>query len=225
MSSVLMITGASSGIGRATALEAARRGRRLLLTARRQSLLDELVDEIGAEQALAIAADVSDYDALGEVVSRGLAHYGRLDAVFANAGTGLATPGTQGGDPREWKRMIDVNVNGLLYTARLTLTHLRETQGHFLMTGSAAGRNTIKGSVYGASKWFVHGFARNLSEEMKEWGGRCTVIAPGMVNTPFFDEPKPDKLDPQDVADAVMHALEANPRNSVREIYLMPALP
>lgn len=57
---------------------------------------------------------------------------------------------------------------------------------------------------------------------MKEWDGRCTTIAPGMVNTPFFDEPKPDKLDPQDVADAVLFALEAHPRNCVREIYLMP---
>ncbi len=91
------------------------------------------------------------------------------------------------------------------------------------MTGSAAGRTTIKGSVYGATKWFVHGFAQNLAEEMKEWDGRCTTIAPGMVNTPFFDEPKPDKLDPQDVADAVLYALEAHPRNCVREIYLMPA--
>ena len=71
-------------------------------------------------------------------------------------------------------------------------------------------------------EWFVHGFAQNLAEEMREWSGRCTVIAPGMVNTPFFDEPKPDKLDPQDVADAVLHALNAHPRNCVREVFLMP---
>ena len=87
-----------------------------------------------------------------------------------------------------------------------------------------------KGVTHGQSiddhrclKWFVHGFAQNLAEEMKEWDGRCTTIAPSMVNTPFFDEPKPDKLDPQDVADAVLYALEAHPRNCVREIYLIPA--
>ncbi len=119
--------------------------------------------------------------------------------------------------------MISLNINALLYTARLTLPHLRKTTGHFIMTGSAAGRITLKGSVYGATKWFVHGFASNLAEEMKEWQGRLTTIAPGMVNTPFFEEPKPDKLDPQDVADAVLYAINANPRNCVREVFLMPA--
>lgn len=67
-----------------------------------------------------------------------------------------------------------------------------------------------------------YGFGQNLAEEMNECNGRCTTIAPGMVNTPFFDEAKPDKLDPQDVADAVLFAIEANQRNNVREIYLMP---
>lgn len=225
MEKVLMITGASSGIGRATALGAAQQGYRLLLTARREDLLQELVAEIGADRALGIAADVSDFDQLSGVVESGLQKFGQLDAVFANAGTGLKTAGTATGDPEEWRRMVDVNILGVLHTARATLPHLRETKGHFIVTGSAAGRNTIKGSVYGASKWFVHGFAQNLAEEMKEWQGRCTVIAPGMVNTAFFDEPKPDKLDPQDVADAVLYVMNANPRNSVREVYLMPTRP
>ncbi len=223
MTKVMLITGASSGIGKTTALTAAKAGFKLILTARRKQLLDELVADIGAEQALGVAADAGSFDELKNVVDQGLEKFGQLDAVFANAGTGVSTAGTEHGDPDEWKSMIDVNINGLLYTARLTLPHLRAAKGHFLLTGSAAGRNTIKGSVYGATKWFVHGFAQNLAEEMKEWDGRCTTIAPGMVNTPFFDQPKPDKLDPQDVADAVMFAVEAHPRNSVREIYLMPA--
>ncbi|MDN7125448.1 SDR family oxidoreductase [Pseudidiomarina terrestris] len=222
MAKVLLITGASSGIGKTTALAAAKAGHKVIVTARREKLLDELVAEIGADQALGVAADASNFDALKTVVDKGLEKFGQLDAVFANAGTGVSTGGTEEGDPDEWKTMIDVNINALLYTAKLTLPHLRKTTGHFLMTGSAAGRNTIKGSVYGATKWFVHGFAQNLAEEMKEWDGRCTTIAPGMVNTPFFDEPKPDKLDPQDVADAVLFAIDAHPRNCVREIYLMP---
>lgn len=224
MAKVLMITGASSGIGRATALEAARQGHRLVLTARREHLLQELVAEIGDDRAIGMAADASDFDQLSGVVDAGLQKFDRLDAVFANAGTGLNTAGTEAGDPDEWRRMVDINILGVLHTARATLPHLRQTTGHFLVTGSSAGRNTIKGSVYGASKWFVHGFAQNLAEEMKEWQGRCTVIAPGMVNTPFFDEPKPDKLEPQDVADAVLYAMNADPRNSVREVYVMPAL-
>lgn len=223
MEKTILITGASSGIGHATALEAARQGHRLVLAARRQDVLRSLVAEIGDDRALGIATDVTDYEQVSRVVEAGLKKFGQLDAVFANAGMGLNTAGTEAGDPDEWRRMVDVNILGVLHTARATLPHLRKTTGHLLVTGSAAGRNTIQGSVYGASKWFVHGFAQNLSEEMKEWQGRCTVIAPGMVNTPFFDEAKPDKLDPQDVADAVLHAINANPRNSVREIYLMPA--
>jgi len=223
MSKVLLITGASSGIGEATARKAAKEGLKLILTARRKEKLDALVEEFGADNAIGIAADAGNYDELAEAVKQGVDKFGQLDAVFANAGTGVSTAGTEEGDPDEWKSMVDVNINGLLYTAKLTLPHLRNTTGHFLMTGSAAGRITLKGSVYGATKWFVHGFAQNLAEEMKEWNGRCTTIAPGMVNTPFFDEPKPDKLAPEDVADAVLYSVNANPRNCVREVFLMPA--
>ena len=223
MSKVLLITGASSGIGEATARKAAKEGLKLILTARRKEKLDALVEEFGSENAIGVAADAGNYDELEQAVKQSVDKFGQLDAVFANAGTGVSTPGTEEGDPEEWKQMVDVNINGLLYTAKLTLPHLRKTTGHFLMTGSAAGRITLKGSVYGATKWFVHGFAQNLAEEMKEWNGRCTTIAPGMVNTPFFDEPKPDKLDPDDVADAVLYAINANPRNCVREVFLMPA--
>ncbi|MGX5915692.1 SDR family oxidoreductase [Aliidiomarina sp. Khilg15.8] len=223
MTKVLLITGASSGIGKATAKKAVEAGLKVVLTARRKALLDELVAEFGDDNALGVAADVTDIDQLARVVDAGVEKFGQLDVAFANAGIGASAAGTEEGDPDEWKKMVDTNINALLYTAKLTLPHLRKTQGHFIMTGSAAGRITLKGSVYGATKWFVHGFSNNLAEEMKEWKGRCTTIAPGMVNTPFFDEAKPDKLDPEDVADAVLHAIQANPRNCVREIFLMPA--
>ena len=68
----------------------------------------------------------------------------------------------------------------------------------------------------------MHGYGGNLAEEMREWGGRCTVIAPGMVDTPFFDEGKPDKLKPEDIAEAVMYALHANKRANVQEVFVMP---
>lgn len=224
MSKVMLITGASSGIGAATARKAVAHGLRVILTARSADKLDDLVAELGADSALALPADVTDFAALQRVVEEGVHHFGQLDIAFANAGSGVETPGVEHGEPQEWDAMLQLNINALLYTAKLTLPHLRKTTGHFIMTGSAAGRRTIQGSVYGASKWFVHGFASNLAEEMKEWQGRCTTIAPGMVNTPFFDEPKPDKLAADDVADAVLHAIEAHPRNCVREIFLMPAL-
>ena len=222
MAKVLLITGASSGIGEATAREAVKQGYKVVATARSEDKLHALANDLGDDHVLPIAADVTDFAQLEQVVQRTIDQFGQIDAVFANAGKGLNAAGTENGKPDEWREMIDLNINALLYTAKLTLPHLKKTTGHFVMTGSAAGRTAIKGSVYGASKWFVHGFAQNLAEEMREWSGRCTVIAPGMVNTPFFDEPKPDKLDPQDVADAVLHALNAHPRNCVREVFLMP---
>ncbi|MEC7692183.1 MAG: SDR family oxidoreductase [Pseudomonadota bacterium] len=223
MSKVVLITGASSGIGEATARKLVAGGHRLIITARSSDKLEKLTDELGSQNVLAVAADATDFEALSQVVKTGVDHFGRLDAVFANAGMGVNAAGTQNGDPEEWDTMVDINIKALLWTAKLTLPHLKETKGHFLLTSSAAGKVSIKGSVYGATKWFAYGFGMNLAEEMKEWQGRCTTICPGMVNTPFFDEPKEDKLQPEDVADAVAFAINADPRNSVREIYLMPA--
>ncbi|EAW26269.1 putative oxidoreductase, NAD(P)-binding domain [Alteromonadales bacterium TW-7] len=219
---VVLITGASSGIGEASAKTLVNNGHKVILTARSEDKLAELVESLGEDNALSVPADATDFTELENVVTKGLKKFGRLDAAFANAGMGVSTAGTEKGDPDEWSTMIDINIKALLWTAKATLPHLRQNKGHFILTSSAAGRKPIKGSIYGATKWFAYGFGQNLAEEMSEWNGRCTTIAPGMVNTPFFDEAKPDKLDPQDVADAVLFAIEANQRNSVREIYLMP---
>ena len=219
---IVLITGASSGIGEATAKTLVNNGHKVILTARSEDKLTKLVESLGSNNALSVAADATDFTALENVVTKGIEKFGRLDVAFANAGMGVSTAGTEKGDPDEWSTMIDINIKALLWTAKLTLPHLRQNKGHFILTSSAAGRKPIGGSIYGATKWFAYGFGQNLAEEMSEWNGRCTTIAPGMVNTQFFDEAKPDKLDPQDVADAVLFAIEANQRNSVREIYLMP---
>ena len=219
---VVLITGASSGIGEASAKTLVNNGYKVILTARSEDKLAELVESLGEDNALSVPADATDFTELENVVTKGLKKFGRLDAAFANAGMGVSTAGTEKGAPDEWSTMIDINIKALLWTAKATLPHLRQNKGHFILTSSAAGRKPIKGSIYGATKWFAYGFGQNLAEEMSEWNGRCTTIAPGMVNTPFFDEAKPDKLDPQDVADAVLFAIEANQRNNVREIYLMP---
>jgi len=219
---VVLITGASSGIGEASAKTLVNNGHKVILTARSEDKLAELVESLGEDNALSVPADATDFTELENVVTKGLKKFGRLDAAFANAGMGVSTAGTEKGDPDEWSTMIDINIKALLWTAKATLPHLRQNKGHFILTSSAAGRKPIKGSIYGATKWFAYGFGQNLAEEMSEWNGRCTTIAPSMVNTPFFDEAKPDKLDPQDVADAVLFAIEANQRNNVREIYLIP---
>lgn len=221
MTKTLFLTGASSGIGAATAMAAARAGWNVGLFARSADKLEALAGNIG-DQALVLTGDATEYDAQKRAIDTLAEHYGQVDAAFANAGRGTDKAGTENGDPEDWKGMVDVNVMGALYTAHAAMPHLRKTTGQYVVTGSAAGRRHIQGSVYGATKWFIHGFAGNLADEMAEWGGRCMVVSPGMVDTAFFDEAKPDKLQPEDVAHAVMHALESPARAAVREIHLMP---
>lgn len=218
---VLFITGASSGIGAETARQAAEAGWRVALFARSGDKLAALAQEIG-DAALPLRGDVTDRAALEGAVAEAVGHFGRLDAVFANAGTGLDTPGIEDGDPDEWQNLIDINVMGVLLTMKAALPELKKTGGHLLLTGSVAGRVHIPGSVYSASKWFVHGLAGNMAPAMREWGGRCTVIAPGMVDTPFFEQPKPDKLQALDVARAVVYALEQPAHANVQEVVLTP---
>lgn len=219
---VIYITGASTGIGAATARMAVSKGWKVALLARSTDKLATLVGQLGHDNAIACKGDVADVAAQQEAVDAALAKWGRLDVAFANAGTGASAAGAEGGDLDEWRAMVDANVWGLLVTTKLALPHLRQTRGHMILTGSRAGRTEITGSVYAATKQFVHGFGANLLAEMRGWGGRCTVIAPGMVDTPFFDSPKPDALKPNDVARAVCYAIEQPPHVATGEIYLMP---
>jgi len=221
MAKTLLITGASSGIGAATAKAAADAGWNVVLCARSTDKIEELASEIG-DAALAITCDVTKRDAIRDACAQAADKFGGLDAVYANAGTGVEKPGVENGDPDEWHDMIHVNILAVLYAAHEAIPHLKKTKGHFVVTGSKAGRDNMKGSVYSATKWFVHGFAENLAEEMREWGGRATVIAPGMVDTAFFDEPKPSKIQPEDVANAVVYAISQPETAAVREVYIMP---
>ncbi len=221
MANTLFITGASTGIGAATARAAVAAGWNVGLMARSREKLDALTGELG-DKALALPGDATDLSAQEQAIAQTVERFGALNAAYANAGRGLDKPGTEAGDPEEWRKLVDLNIMALLYTARAALPELRKTKGHLVLTGSAAGRRHIAGSIYSATKWFVHGYGGNMSEEMREWGGRCTVISPGMVDTPFFDEPKPDKIQPEDVAEAVVFALSQNPRAEVREVHIMP---
>ena len=218
---VLFITGASSGIGAQTARRAAEAGWKVALFARSEDKLNSLRDEIG-DAAIALPGDVTDLGSVQNAVDEAIDAFGGIDAVFANAGTGLDASGIEQGDPEEWSKLVDINIKGVLLTVKASYAALKKSKGHLVLTGSVAGRIHIPGSVYGASKWFVHGFAGNMAQDMREWGGRCTVIAPGMVDTPFFDEAKPDKLKPEDIADAVVFTLDQPKRANVQEMVVMP---
>jgi NADP-dependent 3-hydroxy acid dehydrogenase YdfG len=221
---VFLITGASTGIGAATARHAAEAGYRVVLAARSAGRLDELVAVCGGpERALAVSCDVQDWRQQQAMVERALETFGRLDAVFANAG-GSFGGGFVGGDdtPDEWLRMVTTNVYGAAATVRLCLPALIEARGHVVLTGSVAGR-VATGSLYSATKWAVTGMAESIRKSVLETGVRVTLIGPGRVDTPFWDEPRSEgALRDVDVARTVLWALDQPPHVDVNEILVRP---
>jgi len=223
---VFLITGASSGIGAETARRAAAAGYRLVLAARSRERLDALAAELGgAERVLAIACDVTDEGDQQAMAQGAIEHFGRIDVVLANAGIGGRPGGFSGADPSVWRDMILTNIYGVGVTLRHTLTAVKEARGHVVLLGSAAGRTTIAGSMYGATKWAVTGMGHNLREELRGSGVRVTLIEPGMVDTPFFDEPPEQALAPADVAEAILYAVSQPERVDVNEIFVRPTPP
>jgi NADP-dependent 3-hydroxy acid dehydrogenase YdfG len=226
---VLMITGASSGIGEATARLAAERGHRVVLAARRREELDRIAKEIGGpDRALARGCDVTDWSDVEGLAEAAIRHFGRIDAVFANAGFG-ATRGFLEESPEHWKAMLDTNVLGVALTIRATLPSMLDAgRGHYVITGSVAGRRVLPGSLYSATKWAVGAIAEALRQELRQMHGneaiRVTLLSPGMVDTPFFDKrPASGALEDEDVANAVLYALEQPQRVDVNEILLRPS--
>lgn len=224
-SKVLLITGASTGIGEATALAAAGEGYRLALCARSIDKLERLAGRIGEEQVLARACDVTDYEDQERLVEAVLERFGRIDAVFANAGTGGRPGGFSGAPVESWRTMVEVNILGVAYTLRASLAAIKESKGHVVITGSVAGRRTIAGSMYSATKWAVSAIGYGVREELRGTGVRVTLLEPGMVDTPFFDEPKPDVLKAEDVARSVMYALAQPGHVDVHELMVLPTPP
>ncbi|GAA3896584.1 SDR family oxidoreductase [Halomonas cibimaris] len=219
---VLLITGASSGIGAATARAAADKGYKLVLAARRHDKLTALAEELGEDSVMTIGCDVTSMPDQQALVEQALARFGRIDAVFANAGRGGSPGGFSEADHEQWKDMLLTNVYGVGLTLQATLPALRESRGHVLLTGSAAGRATIPGSMYSASKWAVTGIGYNLREELRGTGIRVTLIEPGMVDTPFFDERPDHAMKDEDIANAALYALEQPAHVDVNEILVRP---
>ena len=190
---VLLITGASSGIGAATARAAAEAGYRLVLGARSQEKLSALADELGgADRALAVRCDVTEWADQEGIVARALEAFGRIDVVFANAGFG-APQGFLSSDVEHWKAMVLTNVYGAALTIRATLPHLLERgDGHFLITSSVAGRRAMPGSLYSATKFAATTIGEALRQELRQVKEndriKVTLIEPGITDTEFFDD-------------------------------------
>ncbi|NTV05922.1 MAG: SDR family oxidoreductase [Chlorobiaceae bacterium] len=226
MNKVFLITGASTGIGEATARRAVEAGFNVVLAARSTKKLAQLQAELGFERALAVTCDVSSWQSQQNMVEQTLNHFGRIDVVFANAGFSKGSTFYGGEDkPDEWKEMVMVNVYGAAATARLTLPELVKHGGHLLITGSVVGRVTSIRNLYSATKWAVTGMAQAIRNEMAGTGVRVTLVEPGVVDTPFWDhlqKPGTAELQPDDIARAVMFAVSQPPHVDVNEILIRP---
>jgi NADP-dependent 3-hydroxy acid dehydrogenase YdfG len=227
---VLLITGASTGIGAQTARRARADGWRVVLGARGEDKLQELAEELGGrDAAISVRCDVGEWEDNERLAGAALDAFGRIDAVFANAGFG-AKRGFLEETPEFWRSMVLTNVLGTAYTIRATLPHLLERgTGHYVITSSVAGRRAVPGSLYSATKWAVSAMGEALRQELRQMrenrGIRVTLIEPGTVDTPFFDS-RPTEgtaLDADDIARAVIFALNQPEHVDVNEVLIRPS--
>jgi NADP-dependent 3-hydroxy acid dehydrogenase YdfG len=226
-----LVTGASAGIGEATARALAREGANVALAARRQERLETIAGEIESAfgvETLAVPTDVREEAAVEAMVETTVEAFGRLDVLVNNAGLGL------GGDVAEttteqYRTMMGTNVDGVFFATRAAVPHLRETNGNLVFVGSFAGQYPRPGNpIYAATKWWVRGFAHSLEGQIGPDGIGVSVVNPTEVRTefgneegdPFEERFEPGEMtDPAEVADAVAFAA-AQDRSTVHEIDL-----
>jgi NADP-dependent 3-hydroxy acid dehydrogenase YdfG len=220
---VFLITGASSGIGAAAARRARADGWRVVLAARSLDRLEALTEELGgAEHALAVRCDVTEWEQQQGMVLAALASFGRIDAVFANAGFG-GPRGFLNDTPEHWREMVLTNVYGAALTLRATIPALTESRGHLLLTSSVAGRRALPGSLYSCTKHAVTAMGEAARQDLNGTGIRVTLIEPGITDTPFFDNrPTDAPLQDDDIARAVIYAISQPPHVDVNEILIRP---
>jgi NADP-dependent 3-hydroxy acid dehydrogenase YdfG len=236
---VVAVTGASSGIGETTALECARAGAAVALTARRGERVEELARRIEQEggRALAIAGDVGEEAQARAFVERTRAELGRLDVLVNNAGVMLLGP-IENADTEEWRRMIHANVFGVLYCTHAALPIMRaQGSGHIVNVSSVAGRIARAGSgVYNLTKWGVGAFSESLRQECVALGVRVTTVEPGAVATELAGHNRPEvlaqmakrfagvtPLSSQDIARTILYAISQPPNVSINEVLVRPS--
>jgi NADP-dependent 3-hydroxy acid dehydrogenase YdfG len=219
---VLLITGASSGIGAATAREARAEGWRVVLAARTHERLQELAEELGGpEHALAVRCDVTEWEEQQRMVADALSAFGRIDAAFANAGFG-GPRGFLSDTPEHWREMVLTNVYGAALTIRASIPALRESRGHLLLTSSVAGRRALPGSMYSCTKHAVTAMGEAARQDLHGSGIRVTLIEPGMTDTPFFEKRPSEALQDVDIARAVTYAISQPAHVDISEILIRP---
>jgi NADP-dependent 3-hydroxy acid dehydrogenase YdfG len=237
---VIAITGASSGIGEATALACAEAGASVALAARRADRIEALAQRIEQEhggRAVAIPTDVGEEEQARTFVERAHAELGRLDGLINNAGVMLLGP-IDGAPTEEWRRMVHVNLFGVLYCTHAALPLMRaQGSGDIVNVSSVAGRVARAGSgVYNLTKWGVNAFSEALRQECVGAGIRVTIVEPGAVLTELPSHNRPPVLEQmlrrfegvvpmqaQDIANTILFALGQPPHVSVNELLVRPS--
>jgi NADP-dependent 3-hydroxy acid dehydrogenase YdfG len=236
---VVAVTGASSGIGEATALACAEAGAAVALAARRLDRIEGLAERIAGQggRALAIETDVGEEEQARAFVQRAHDELGRLDVLVNNAGVMLLGP-IMGADTEEWRRMIHANVFGVLYCTHAALPLMAERKsGHVITVSSVAGRFARAGSgVYNLTKFGVGAFSEALRQEAVPLGVRVTVIEPGAVATELPGHNRPEVLEvmakafagveplrSEDIAAAILYAIAQPPNVAVNEVLVRPS--
>ena len=229
-----IVTGASSGIGEATARLLAAEGCNVVLAARREDRLNSLAARLG-EGALAVPTDVTDAAACAALVARALERFGSLEILVNNAGVGLYGS-VANGEPEDWRKMFDVNVLGVLYTTRAAVRHmLYRSSGDIVFVSSLAGRRVPhpNGTVYAATKHAITAIAEGLRMDLHDKGIRVINVEPGLVRTEFPESSHPSAreyyeekayapLETDDIAAAVIYAVSQPQRVSVNEVAVRP---
>jgi NADP-dependent 3-hydroxy acid dehydrogenase YdfG len=240
-----LVTGASSGIGAATARLLAEHGASVALVARRQDRLEALAAEIekASGTALVVAADITDRAQAEAAVQDVVERFGRLDTLVNNAGA-MLLGSVVGADAEEWDRMIAINVQGLLYTTRAALPHLLQAAedgprqvADIVNISSIAGRVAWNGyGVYNLTKFGVNGFTEALRQEVTQRHVRVAVLEPGGVETELGSHNKPEirdamidpfyeqteVLSPEDIADGVAYMVTRPRHTAIGELWIMP---
>ncbi|MGZ0203149.1 SDR family oxidoreductase [Streptomyces sp. RM1] len=225
-SPVTLITGGGSGIGAAVARQLLDAGHRVTVTGRTEERLRDFADGMGNPEGLqTIVGDASSYDGIQIAVDRTLKAYGRLDTVVANAG--IATHDSVAeGDPAGWTEMVLTNVLGPALLIRASVDALKETRGRIVLIGSVAGFVNTPGNLYGATKWAVTGLAENTRRQVTEFGIGVTLVAPGRVETPFWDGygslPPGHLLTAEQIADSVVWAIRQPAGVDVNTVVVRP---
>ena len=234
---VALVTGASSGIGEATALALAAEGARVAIAARRVERLNDLAERIGkcGTEALPIEADVTDEAQASGMVARVLKDFGRLDMLLNVAGVGVAAP-FQNTTSAEYRQMVDVNILGLLYAINAALPVMKQQgEGHIVIVSSGTGRYIHPSVVYSGTKHAASAMAESLRREIGKDHIRVTSIEPGAVKTEFVSHMRADvrklvedrlgdmeQLESEDIAAAILYAVTQPRRVNVNILTLYP---